>query len=139
MVQQHLAHVALIVADYDEAIAWYTDRLGFTLLADEYQPEQNKRWVLIKPPGADESAASILLARASNDHQADFVGNQAGGRVFLFLATDNFARDYAVYKARGVHFVRDPLDAPYGRVAVFEDLYGNRWDLIQFSGQSKTA
>ena len=139
MVQQHLAHVALIVADYDEAIAWYTDRLGFTLLADEYQPEQNKRWVLIKPPGADESAASILLARASNDHQADFVGNQAGGRVFLFLATDNFARDYAVYKARGVRFVRGPLDAPYGRVAVFEDLYGNRWDLIQFSGQSKTA
>ena len=139
MVQQHLAHVALIVADYDEAIAWYTDRLGFTLLADEYQPEQNKRWVLIKPPGADEIAASILLARASNDHQADFVGNQAGGRVFLFLATDNFARDYAIYKARGVRFVRDPLDAPYGRVAVFEDLYGNRWDLIQFSGQSKTA
>jgi catechol 2,3-dioxygenase-like lactoylglutathione lyase family enzyme len=137
--QQYLAHIALLVADYDEAIAWYTDRLGFTLVADEYQPKQDKRWVLIKPPGAPSETSSILLARASNDTQSHFVGNQAGGRIFLFLATDDFARDYAMYKARGVRFVRDPLKAPYGTVAVFEDLYGNRWDLIEFAGTSKTA
>jgi catechol 2,3-dioxygenase-like lactoylglutathione lyase family enzyme len=137
--QSYIAHIALVVPDYDEAIAWYTDVLGFTLVADEYQPEQDKRWVLIKPPGAPDGAASILLARASNPEQMNFVGNQAGGRVFLFLATDDFARDYARFKARGVRFVRDPLKAAYGTVAVFEDLYGNRWDLIEFANKSKTA
>jgi catechol 2,3-dioxygenase-like lactoylglutathione lyase family enzyme len=137
--QSYIAHIALVVPDYDEAIAWYTDVLGFTLVADEYQPEQDKRWVLIKPPGAPDGAASILLARASNPEQMNFVGNQAGGRVFLFLATDDFARDYARFKARGVRFVRDPLKAAYSTVAVFEDLYGNRWDLIEFANKSKTA
>jgi catechol 2,3-dioxygenase-like lactoylglutathione lyase family enzyme len=136
--QQYLAHIALVVADYDQAIAWYTDILGFTLVADEYQPEQDKRWVLIKPPGAPDGATSILLARASNSEQMNFVGNQAGGRVFLFLATDDFARDYESFKGRGVRFVRDPLKAAYGTVAVFEDLYGNRWDLIEFADATKT-
>jgi catechol 2,3-dioxygenase-like lactoylglutathione lyase family enzyme len=137
--QSYLAHIALVVADYDEAIAWYTDVLGFTLVADEYQAEQDKRWVLVKPPGAPVRTTSILLARASNPEQSNFVGNQAGGRVFLFLATDDFARDYAALNARGVRFVRDPLKAAYGTVAVFEDLYGNRWDLVEFADASKTA
>jgi catechol 2,3-dioxygenase-like lactoylglutathione lyase family enzyme len=136
--QNYLAHIALVVADYDEAVAWYTGVLGFTLVADEYQPEQDKRWVLVKPPGAPDGATSILLARAANPEQRDFVGNQAGGRVFLFLATDDFARDYAAFRARGVHFVRDPIKAAYGTVAVFEDLYGNRWDLIEFADTTKT-
>lgn len=136
--QSYLAHIALVVADYDEAIAWYTDILGFTLIEDSYQPEQKRRWVLVKPPGAPYGAASILLARASNPEQMSYVGNQAGGRVFLFLATDDFARDYATLKARGVRFVRDPVKAAYGKVAVFEDLYGNRWDLIEFADTTKT-
>lgn len=137
--QNYLAHIALVVADYDEAIAWYTDALGFTLVADEYQAEQDKRWVLVKPPGAPDRTASILLARASNPEQRDFIGNQAGGRVFLFLATDDFERDYETFTARGVRFVRDPLKAAYGTVAVFEDLYGNRWDLVKFADTSKTT
>lgn len=136
--QNYLAHIALVVADYDEAIAWYTDILGFTLVADEYQSEQDKRWVLVKPPGAPDGTTSILLARASNPEQRNFIGNQAGGRVFLFLATDDFARDYAAFKTRGVQFVRDPIKAAYGTVAVFEDLYGNRWDLIEFADTTKT-
>jgi catechol 2,3-dioxygenase-like lactoylglutathione lyase family enzyme len=135
--QSYLAHIALVVADYDEAIAWYTAVLGFILVEDLYQPEQEKRWVLVKPPGAPDGAAAILLARASNPEQMSYVGNQAGGRVFLFLATDDFARDYATFKARGVRFVRDPLKAAYGEVAVFEDIYGNRWDLIEFADTTK--
>ena len=126
-----LAHVSLVVRDYDEAIAWFTEKLGFTLVADEYQPEQDKRWVLVAPPGS--AGASILLARAATPDQAAFIGNQAGGRVFLFLQTDDFARDHAAMSAKGVRFVRPPKVEPYGTVAVFEDLYGNRWDLIQFS------
>jgi catechol 2,3-dioxygenase-like lactoylglutathione lyase family enzyme len=129
---QSLAHIALVVRDYDEAIAWFTGKLGFTLVADAYQPEQDKRWVLVAPPGS--AGTSLLLARAATPEQAAFVGNQAGGRVFLFLATDDFARDHAAMTARGVSFVRAPKTAPYGRVAVFEDLYGNLWDLVQFSG-----
>lgn len=129
----HLAHIALVVADYDEAIAWYCGKLGFALVADDYQPEQDKRWVLIAPPGALPGATTILLARASMPAQARFVGNQAGGRVFLFLATDDFWRDYHAWQAAGVRFVRDPVKAPYGTVAVFEDLYGNRWDLVEFN------
>ena len=130
---QSLAHVALVVRDYDEAIAWFTGKLGFTLVADDYQPEQDKRWVLVAPPGAGEGATTILLARASSPEQAEFVGNQAGGRVFLFLSTDDFDRDHSAMLARGVRFVREPKQAPYGRVAVFEDLYGNLWDLVQFA------
>ena len=133
MRSQSLAHVAIIVRDYDEAIAWYTGVLGFTLLADTYQPEQDKRWVLVAPPGAGENGASLLLARASSRAQEAFIGNQAGGRVFLFLKTDGFWRDYEAYLARGVRFIRPPAEQPYGIVAVFEDLYGNLWDLVQFA------
>jgi len=128
---QSLAHVALIVRDYDEAIAWFTDKLGFTLIADDYQPEQDKRWVLVAPPGAQ--GTSLLLARAATPEQSAFVGDQAGGRVFLFLRTDDFESDYAAMVAKGVAFVREPKAAPYGTVAVFEDLYGNLWDLVQFA------
>jgi catechol 2,3-dioxygenase-like lactoylglutathione lyase family enzyme len=129
---QSLAHVALVVRDYDEAIAWFTEKLGFTLVADEHQPEQDKRWVLVAPPGPREGA-SLLLARASTPEQARFIGDQAGGRVFLFLATDDFERDHEKMLANGVNFIRPPKTAPYGIVAVFEDLYGNRWDLVQFA------
>jgi catechol 2,3-dioxygenase-like lactoylglutathione lyase family enzyme len=130
--RQSLAHIALVVRDYDEAIAWFTGKLGFTLVADEYQPEQDKRWVLVAPPGAGEGAAALLLARASTAEQEKFIGDQAGGRVFLFLRTDDFGRDYHAMRAQGVRFVREPKQAPYGTVAVFEDLYGNLWDLVQF-------
>ncbi len=130
-VSQSLAHVALVVRDYDEAIAWFTARLGFTVVADEYQPEQDKRWVLIAPPGAPEGGATVLLARAATPEQQRFVGDQAGGRVFLFLQTDDFERDHAAMVAKGVEFVRPPVVAPYGKVAVFRDLYGNRWDLVE--------
>jgi catechol 2,3-dioxygenase-like lactoylglutathione lyase family enzyme len=128
---QSIAHIALVVRDYDEAIAWFTEKLRFTLLADEYQAEQDKRWVLVAPPGS--SGTSLLLARASTPEQQAFIGNQAGGRVFLFLATDDFRRDHEAMLAAGVHFVREPKHAPYGTVAVFEDLYGNLWDLVQFN------
>jgi catechol 2,3-dioxygenase-like lactoylglutathione lyase family enzyme len=129
--RQSLAHVALIVRDYDEAIAFFTEKLRFTLVADSYQPEQDKRWVLVAPPGS--SGASLLLARAANAGQERFIGNQAGGRVFLFLETDDFERDYRAMTAAGIRFVREPKQAPYGTVAVFEDLCGNLWDLVQFA------
>lgn len=127
--RQSLLHVAVVVRDYDEAIAFYTQKLGFTLVEDTYQPEQDKRWVVVAPPGS--SGCSILLARASDENQATFIGNQAGGRVFLFLQTDDFWRDYEAMRAAGVEFVREPKEMPYGVVAVFADLYGNRWDLIE--------
>ncbi|MEQ1551216.1 VOC family protein [Sphingorhabdus sp.] len=130
----HLAHIALVVRDYDEAIAFYVGKLGFTLVADEYQAEQDKRWVLIRPPGATDEATTILLARASKPEQEAFIGNQAGGRVFLFLATDDFERDHAAFTAAGVEWIRPPAVQPYGKVAVFADLYGNLWDLVQFNG-----
>lgn len=129
--KQTLAHIALVVRDYDEAIRFYVDTLGFELLEDMYQPEQDKRWVVVAPPGS--TGASVLLARASKPEQEPFIGNQSGGRVFLFLATDNFWRDYEQFKAKGVIFVRDPKEADYGTVAVFEDLYGNLWDLLEFA------
>ena len=129
--RQSIAHVALLVRDYDEAIAFFTQTLRFTLVADEHQPEQNKRWVLVAPPGS--SGTSLLLARASNPEQERFVGDQAGGRVFLFLETDDFDRDHRAMLAAGICFVREPKVAPYGKVAVFEDLYGNLWDLVQFA------
>lgn len=127
----HLAHVTLVVRDYDEAIAFYVGKLGFTLVEDTYQPAQDKRWVTIRPPGAKASAATILLARAATPEQAAFIGNQAGGRVFLFLATDDFERDHAAFTAAGVEWVRPPTTEEYGTVAVFADLYGNLWDLVQ--------
>jgi catechol 2,3-dioxygenase-like lactoylglutathione lyase family enzyme len=128
---QSLALVALVVRDYDAAIAFYTRTLGFDLLEDSYQAEQDKRWVVVRPKGDGQTA--ILLARAATEHQEEFIGNQAGGRVFLFLQTDDFARDFELYSSRGVRFVRPPKQAPYGIVAVFEDLYGNLWDLVEFS------
>lgn len=134
-----LAHVALVVRDYDEALAFYVGKLGFELVEDSYQPEQDKRWVTIRPPGAPGDGATILLARASTPDQARFIGDQAGGRVFLFLATDDFDRDHAAYTAAGVEWVRPPTAQPYGKVAVFRDLYGNRWDLIQFAANDADA
>jgi catechol 2,3-dioxygenase-like lactoylglutathione lyase family enzyme len=128
---QSLAHVAIVVRDYDEAIAFYVGKLGFELVEDTYQPEQDKRWVVVRPRGSGGS--SLLLARASTPHQENYVGDQAGGRVFLFLATDDFDRDHAAYLAAGVTFVREPKLADYGKVAVFRDLYGNLWDLVQFA------
>lgn len=133
MPMSRIAHIALVVRDYDEAIGFYVGKLGFTLVADEYQSEQDKRWVLIRPLGAAEDATTILLARASKPEQKAFVGNQAGGRVFLFLATDDFDRDHAAYTAAGVEWIRPPAVQPYGKVAVFVDLYGNLWDLVQFN------
>jgi catechol 2,3-dioxygenase-like lactoylglutathione lyase family enzyme len=130
-VKQSIALVALVVRDYDEAIDFYTKKLGFTLVEDTYQPEQDKRWVVVRPPG--DSATSLLLARASSSHQESYVGDQAGGRVFLFLQTDDFWRDYKRMLGVGIKFVREPKEAPYGVVAVFEDLYGNLWDLVQFN------
>jgi catechol 2,3-dioxygenase-like lactoylglutathione lyase family enzyme len=127
---QTIAHVALVVRAYDEALAFYVGKLGFRVVADEYQPGQDKRWVVIAPPGS--TGTSLLLARASKPEQEAFVGNQAGGRVFLFLRTDDFWRDYNRMVAVGVRFVRPPSEEQYGTVAVFEDLYGNRWDLLQY-------
>ena len=129
--RQSIAHIALIVKDYDEAIAFYTQKLNFTLVEDSYQAEQDKRWVTIAPPRS--SGISLLLARASNPTQEAFIGNQAGGRVFLFLSTDDFWRDYNAMRAKDITFIREPKEADYGTVAVFEDLYGNLWDLIQFA------
>jgi catechol 2,3-dioxygenase-like lactoylglutathione lyase family enzyme len=129
----HLAHIALVVRDYDEALAFYVGKLGFTLVEDTYQPAQDKRWVTIRPPGAAENATTILLARASTPEQARFIGDQAGGRVFLFLATDDFDRDHAAFTAAGVEWARPPQLFDYGKVAVFLDLYGNRWDLVEFA------
>ena len=127
--KQSLMHVALIVRDYDEAIEFYTKKLHFTVVEDTYQPEQEKRWVLVAPPGSSET--TLLLARASKIEQESCIGNQTGGRVFLFLQTDDFWRDYHEMISVGIHFVRNPKHAPYGIVAVFEDLYGNLWDLIE--------
>jgi catechol 2,3-dioxygenase-like lactoylglutathione lyase family enzyme len=127
--KQSIIHVALVVRDYDEAIEFFTKKLDFTLVEDTYQPEQDKRWVLVAPPGSDGTA--LLLARASKPEQEPFAGNQTGGRVFLFLSTDDFWRDYNVMVSRGVEFVRAPKVQTYGTVAVFKDLYGNLWDLVQ--------
>ncbi|MBN2973941.1 VOC family protein [Roseomonas aeriglobus] len=125
----HLAHINLVVRDYDEALAFYVGKLGFNLVEDSAQPEQDKRWVVIRPPGAGPHATTILLARAATPEQARGSGIRQG-RVAVFLATDDFDRDHARFTAAGVTWVRPPVDQPYGRVAVFADLYGNLWDLI---------
>lgn len=127
---QSIVHIALVVKDYDEAIEFYTKKLHFTLIEDTYQPEQDKRWVVVSPLGS--SGTTILLARASKPEQISFIGNQAGGRVFLFLGTDDFWRDYNDMIANGIEFVREPKEQSYGIVAVFKDLYSNLWDLVQF-------
>lgn len=126
--KQRIAHIALVVKDYDEAIDFYTKKLDFILLEDT-KIDEKKRWVMVAPPGAKE--CSLLLAKAANEEQAKSIGNQAGGRVFLFLFTDDFSRDYNKMNDRKINFVRPPQDFEYGRVAVFEDLYGNLWDLIE--------
>ncbi|MCB2383422.1 VOC family protein [Shewanella sp. SR1] len=129
--KQALVHIALVVRDYDEAIDFYVNKLKFELVEDTYQADQDKRWVVVAPPGS--KGASILLARASKPEQFDFIGNQAGGRVFLFLNTDDFWRDYRRMVADGVEFAREPQEQDYGTVAVFKDLYGNLWDLLQLN------
>ena len=129
--KQSIVHIALVVKDYDEAIAFYTQKLNIVLLEDTCQPEQDKRWVVVSPPGSN--GANLLLARASNPDQELFVGNQTGGRVFLFLDSDDFWRDYNAMKSRGIRFVREPKKQEYGMVAVFEDLYGNLWDLLELN------
>ena len=127
--KQSIVHVALVVRDYDEAIAFFTRTLSFTLVEDTYIPEQDKRWVLVAPPGS--TGTTLLLARPSHPGQDAFVGNQTGGRVTFFLGTDDFHRDYEAMVSRGVVFVRPPRTESYGTVAVFKDLYGNLWDLIE--------
>jgi uncharacterized glyoxalase superfamily protein PhnB len=127
--KQAIGLVSLVVREYDEAIAYYVGVLGFTLIEDSFIPEQNKRWVVVAPPGSSESR--LLLARASTEEQAARIGNQTGGRVSFFLHTDDLDRDYRNYKSKGVAFVREPRREPYGTVAVFKDLYGNLWDLLQ--------
>ncbi|MGB9988869.1 VOC family protein [Pseudoduganella rhizocola] len=129
--KQSIVHIALVVRDYDEAIDFYVNTLGFELLDDTYQPEQDKRWVVVAPPGG--TGTTILLARASRPEQEPFIGNQAGGRIFLFLNTDDFWRDFERLKQRGVRIVREPRQQDYGMVAVFADLYGNQWDLLQLN------
>lgn len=128
--KQSIVHVALVVKDYDEAIAFYTKKLHFTLVEDIEQSEQNKRWVVVSPPNSN--GTNLLLARASNEEQQAFIGQQSGGRVFLFLQTDDFERDVRDMREKGIEFVREPQTQPYGKVAVFSDLYGNLWDLIEF-------
>ncbi|WP_432452541.1 VOC family protein [Agarivorans sp. QJM3NY_29] len=127
--KQSIVHIALVVKDYDEAIDFYVNKLKFELLEDSYQAEQDKRWVVVAPPNSQ--GVSLLLAKASKPEQQDFIGNQAGGRVFLFLNTDDFWRDYQRMLGDGIQFIRQPKQQDYGLVAVFEDLYGNRWDLLQ--------
>ncbi len=129
--KQSIVHIAIVVKDYDEAIAFYTEKLHFNLIEDLYQPEQDKRWVVVAPPGS--TGTTILLAKASKPEQEPFIGNQTGGRVFLFLNSDDFWRDYNDMKENGIEFVRDPKEQPYGIVAVFKDLYGNLWDLLQLN------
>ena len=131
--KQFIAQVALVVEDYDEAIEFFTKKLCFSVVEDSLLPDEGKRWVVISPPSSH--GTSVLLARADSDEQRAAIGNQAGGRVFLFLYTDDFRRDYEQMVARGVKFVRPPRTEPYGTVAVFEDLCGNRWDLLQPTGQ----
>ncbi|GLQ74028.1 VOC family protein [Vibrio penaeicida] len=129
--KQSIIHISLVVDDYDDALDFYINKLHFELVEDTYQPEQDKRWVVVSPPGSD--GVALLLAKASKPEQRPFIGNQAGGRVFLFLRTDDFWRDFNSMKEKGIHFVREPSEQDYGTVAVFEDLYGNLWDLLQMN------
>ena len=130
--KQSIAHIALVVNDYDEAIKFYTEKLNFTLIEDTAQSE-TKRWVLVAPPGAEECC--LLLAKGVGEEQRSRIGNQTGGRVFLFLKTDDFLRDYENMQAQGINFIREPKVEEYGTVAVFADLYGNLWDLVEFKEQ----
>lgn len=133
--KQSIIHIALVVRDYDEAIAFYVGKLNFTLVEDSYQAAQDKRWVVVAPPGS--TGTTLLLAQASKPEQEGFIGNQAGGRVFLFLNTDDFWRDYHRMLANGIRFIREPKVEAYGTVAVFADLYGNCWDLIELKSRDE--
>lgn len=135
--KQNIVHIALVVKDYDEALDFYVNKLKFDLIEDTYLPEEDKRWVVVAPPNS--TGVSLLLARASKPEQLDFIGNQAGGRVFLFLNTDDFWRDYERMTSLGINFVREPKERSYGTVAVFEDLYGNLWDLLQLNPEHPMA
>jgi catechol 2,3-dioxygenase-like lactoylglutathione lyase family enzyme len=137
MITQRIGLVSLVVDDYDDALAFFIGKLGFDLAEDTSVPEQSKRWVVVTPPGASESR--LLLAKASTEVQKSRIGSQTGGRVFLFLYTDNFWRDYERYKSHGIVFVREPKREPYGMVAVFKDLYGNLWDLLEPSDANLSA
>jgi catechol 2,3-dioxygenase-like lactoylglutathione lyase family enzyme len=136
-VKQSILRVALVVRDYDEAIDFFCKKLRFTLVEDTYVAAQDKRWVVVAPPGSPE--ATLVLARAASPEQETRIGNQTGGRVFLFLGTDDVRRDHREMVAAGIRFVREPREEPYGTVAVFEDLYGNLWDLIQAPAPSGRA
>lgn len=129
--KQSIVHIALVVRDYDDALDFYINKLKFELIEDTYQPEQDKRWVVVSPSGSQ--GVTLLLAKASKPEQLSYIGNQSGGRVFLFLNTDDFWRDYNRMVADGIEFVRDPQQQEYGTVAVFRDLYGNLWDLLQLN------
>ena len=133
--RQSLALVSLVVLDYDEAIQFFTTKLDFRLVEDTFQPKQNKRWVVVAPPGSE--SGGLLLARASTPDQTARVGKQTGGRVFLFLSTDDFWRDFRNMVEKGIRFVREPKEESYGTVAVFEDLYGNLWDLVEYSSNDE--
>ncbi|MCP4185832.1 MAG: VOC family protein [Hyphomicrobiales bacterium] len=135
--KQSIVHIALVVRDYDEAIEFFTQKLHFTLVEDTCQPAQNKRWVVIAPPGS--MGTTILLAKASNPEQQGFIGNQSGGRVLLFLNSDDFWRDYNDMRSKGINFIREPMKQDYGTVAVFEDIYGNLWDLLQLNDDHPLA
>jgi catechol 2,3-dioxygenase-like lactoylglutathione lyase family enzyme len=128
-VNQSIWSVSLVVRDYDEALQFFIGKLGFVLVEDSWVPAQNKRWVVVAPPGSRD--CRLLLARASSEEQRARIGSQTGGRVFLFLSTDDFWRDYESFTSKGIEFVRAPKEESYGTVAVFKDLYGNLWDLIQ--------
>ena len=130
MMKQSIVTITLVIRDYDEAIDFYTRVLGFNLVEDTNLGE-GKRWVTVSPPGS--TGTNLLLAQATTSEQVAHIGNQTGGRVFLFLETDDFYRDYPVLKSRGLNFIEEPRHEPYGVVAIFEDLYGNRWDFIQYS------
>lgn len=130
--KQNIGYIALLVKEYDEAIEYYTKKLGFSLLEDTDQGD-GKRWVVIAPPGSMESG--LLLAKAVTEKQLKCIGSQTGGRVFLFLHTDDFDRDYNLMSDRGVEFVEEPREERYGKVAVFKDLYGNKWDLLELKGK----
>jgi len=135
---QTLGYVALLVRDYDEALTFFTHSLGFTVIEDTVAKDRlgnDKRWILVSPPGS--RGTSLLLARASTPEEASRIGNQTGGRVFLFLHTDDFSRDYQEMQARGVKFVKAPREEAYGTVAVFQDLYGNKWDLLELKDRPK--
>ena len=135
--KQSIVHIALVVEDYDEAINFYVNKLKFELIEDTYQPTQDKRWVVVSPPGSN--GVTLLLARASKAEQKAVVGDQTGGRVFLFLATDDVWRDYKRMVLEGIKFIRQPQQQDYGTVAVFEDLYGNLWDLLELNSDHPMA